>query len=68
VVIDHGGGIKTLYGHHSKLLVSPGDQVDTGQTIALMGNTGRVYGRTGIHLHFEIRVNGVRVNPLGYVK
>lgn len=68
VIIDHGGGVKTLYGHHSQLLVSPGDRVETGQTIALMGNTGRVYGRTGIHLHFEVRVNGVRVNPFGYVR
>ncbi len=68
VVIDHGGGVTSLYGHHSKLLVSPGDYVKQGQVIALMGNTGRVYGVTGIHLHFEIRVNGVRVNPLGYVR
>jgi murein DD-endopeptidase MepM/ murein hydrolase activator NlpD len=68
VIINHGGGVKTLYGHHSKLLVSPGDQVEQGQTIALMGNTGNVRGRTGIHLHFEIIVNGSRVNPLGYVR
>lgn len=68
IIINHGGGVKTLYGHHSKLLVSPGDFVETGQTIALMGNTGRVYGKTGIHVHFEVIVNGKRVNPLGYVK
>jgi LysM repeat protein len=68
VVIDHGGGFKTLYGHHSKLLVSPGDRVEAGQTIALMGNTGNVRGKTGIHVHFEIIVNGARVNPLGYVR
>ncbi|KKU25654.1 MAG: Peptidase M23 family protein [Candidatus Magasanikbacteria bacterium GW2011_GWA2_46_17] len=68
VVVNHGGGVKTLYGHNSKLLVSSGDHVDTGQTIALMGNTGRVRGRTGIHTHFEIQMNGVRVNPLGYVR
>lgn len=68
VQIDHGGGVKTLYGHHSRLLVSPGEYVEAGQTIALMGNTGNVRGRTGIHLHFEVIVNGVRVNPLGYVR
>lgn len=68
IVINHGGGVKTLYGHNSKLLVSKGDEVRAGQTIALMGNTGKVRGRTGIHLHFEIQINGVRVNPLGYVR
>ena len=68
VQIDHGGGVKTLYGHHSRLLVSPGEYVETGQTIALMGNTGNVRGRTGIHLHFEVMINGARVNPLGYVR
>ncbi len=68
IVINHGGGVKTLYGHHNKLLVSPGDYVEAGQTIGLMGNTGKVRGVTGIHLHFEIRINGVLVNPLGYVR
>ena len=68
VVINHGGGYKTLYGHNSRLLVKPGDYVSTGQTIALMGNTGKVRGATGTHLHFEIIVNGWRVNPLGYVR
>lgn len=68
VIIDHGNGIKTLYGHHSQLLVSPGDYVDQGQVIALMGNTGNVRGVTGIHLHFEVQRNGIRVNPLGYVR
>ncbi|TAN34247.1 M23 family metallopeptidase [Patescibacteria group bacterium] len=68
IIISHGGGVKTLYGHNSRLLVSAGDSVERGQTIALMGNTGRVYGRTGIHTHFEININGRRVNPLGYVR
>jgi murein DD-endopeptidase MepM/ murein hydrolase activator NlpD len=68
IIIDHGGGIKTLYGHSSKLLVSVGEHVEQGQTIALMGNTGNVRGITGIHLHFEVIVNGARVNPLGYVR
>ena len=68
ILIDHGGGVKTLYGHHNQLLVSPGEYVEAGQTIGLMGNTGKVRGVTGIHLHFEIQINGVRVNPLGYVR
>jgi murein DD-endopeptidase MepM/ murein hydrolase activator NlpD len=68
VVINHGGGVKTVYGHNSRLLVSVGEYVETGQTIALMGNTGNVRGRTGIHLHFEVQINGARVNPLGYVR
>jgi LysM repeat protein len=68
IIIDHGNGIRTLYGHNNQLLVNVGDQVTTGQTISLMGNTGKVYGVTGIHLHFEIQVNGTKVNPLKYVK
>jgi len=68
IMIDHGNGVVTLYGHNNKLLVNVGEYVTTGQTIGLMGNTGNVRGRTGIHLHFEVRVNGSRVNPLKYVK
>lgn len=68
VVIDHGGGIKTLYGHNSRVLVTPGEHVEAGQTIGLMGNTGKVRGPTGLHLHFEVQVNGARVNPFRYVK
>ncbi len=68
VVLDHGGGVKTIYGHNSRLLVSVGDYVPTGETVALMGNTGNVRGKTGIHLHFEVLVNGVRKNPLSYVR
>ncbi len=68
IVINHGNGAKTLYGHNSRLLVSVGDYVEAGQSISLMGNTGKVRGITGIHLHFEIIINGVRVNPLGYVR
>ncbi len=68
VIIDHGGGIKTLYGHNSRLLVVPGEYVEAGQTIGLMGNTGNVHGPTGIHLHFEVWVNNVRVNPFKFVK
>lgn len=68
IIIDHGNGLKTLYAHHSQLLVTPGEHVEAGQTIGLMGNTGNVRGVTGIHLHFEVIVNGARVNPLRYVR
>ncbi len=65
LILDHGGGVQTLYGHSSKLLVSPGETVTQGQTIALMGSTGR---STGPHLHFEVRINGKQQNPLQYVR
>ncbi len=65
VIIDHGNGFRTLYGHLSKIYVSEGDNVGRGQTIGLRGSTGR---STGPHTHFEIYRNGERVNPLGYLK
>lgn len=68
VMIDHGGGIKTLYGHNYKLLVSVGEYVEAGQTIGIMGNTGNVRGPTGIHLHFEVWVNNVKTNPFRFVR
>lgn len=65
VVIDHGRGYKTLYGHCSKILVKQGQRVSSGQVIAAVGATGRA---TGSHLHFEIRVNNVPVNPLKHLR
>mgnify|MGYP001582158042 CR=1 FL=1 len=63
VLIDHGDGYKTLYAHNAEVYVSPGEYVGQGQVIAKMGNTGRVYGATGIHLHFELHYNGKKLNP-----
>jgi hypothetical protein len=63
VIIDHGGGIITLYGHCSELLVSPGQMVSQGEPIARVGSTGV---STGPHLHFEIRQHGRAVNPVPY--
>lgn len=65
IIINHGGGWQTLYGHNSKLYVAAGETVARGQLIAASGSTGR---STGPHLHFEVRINGSRVNPLGYIR
>lgn len=64
VIIDHGNGVETYYGHCSKLYVTKGQKVSAGDKIAAVGSTGN---STGNHLHFEIRLNGKQVNPQKYV-
>jgi murein DD-endopeptidase MepM/ murein hydrolase activator NlpD len=64
VVLGHGGGVTTLYGHLNQILVKPGDQVRQGDSIGLEGSTGY---STGPHVHFEVRLNGVPVDPLNYL-
>lgn len=64
VKIDHGNGMVTLYAHNLKLLVKAGDTVEAGDMVSLSGSTGR---STGPHLHFEVRINGQRVNPRAYL-
>ncbi len=66
IVVDHGNGIETLYAHLNVRKVFVGDKIKTGQLIGLMGNTGNVWGPTGIHLHFELRIRGRKVNPNNY--
>jgi murein DD-endopeptidase MepM/ murein hydrolase activator NlpD len=63
-VIDHGGGVATLYAHQSRLGVRPGQRVARGELIGWVGSTGF---STGPHLHFEVRVNGTPVDPAGYL-
>lgn len=65
VLLEHGGGIESMYGHASELFVEPGDAVERGEVIALSGSTGR---STAPHLHFEIRKDGLPVDPTGYVR
>ncbi|TCS80787.1 M23 family metallopeptidase [Tepidibacillus fermentans] len=65
IIINHNNGIQTLYAHLNEILVSPGTRVDKGQTIGIMGDTGR---STGTHLHFEVHIGGGVRNPLNYVR
>ena len=64
IMVDHGGGVVTLYAHSSKLIASEGDIVKRGDVIALVGSTG---WSTGPHLHFEVRINGATQDPLPYI-
>jgi murein DD-endopeptidase MepM/ murein hydrolase activator NlpD len=64
LVVDHGYGVKTRYGHLSEYYVKPGDRVKRGSRIAAVGNTGR---STGPHLHYEVRVNGLPENPRKFI-
>lgn len=64
LVIDHGYGIKTRYGHLAKVVVKVGEHIRRGQLIGAIGNTGR---STGPHLHYEVRVNGIAQNPRKFI-
>lgn len=64
VLIDHGNGIETAYGHNAQNLVKNGQAVQKGERIAFMGSTG---ASTGPHVHYEVRINGTAVNPSGYL-
>jgi murein DD-endopeptidase MepM/ murein hydrolase activator NlpD len=64
VVVDHGDGLSTAYGHQQRIYVSPGQGVAQGDVLGEVGNTGYSFGP---HLHFEVRVNGNAVDPLGYL-
>jgi murein DD-endopeptidase MepM/ murein hydrolase activator NlpD len=65
VVVDHGGGLSTVYGHMSRIYVQSGQKIDKGQIIGLVGSTGF---STGPHLHFEVRRNGKPVDPTGFLR
>jgi len=65
VIVDNNYGYSTLYAHNSSLLVKKGTRVKKGDRIAKVGSTGR---STGAHLHYEVRVNGLLVNPREYMK
>ena len=65
VEIAHGNGYSTRYGHCHEILVKPGDRVEPGQTIALMGSSGR---STGPHVHYEVLENGRQINPTRFVR
>jgi len=65
VVIDHGNGIETIYGHSSKLIAREGQRVEVGTLLGLIGNTGHSFGP---HLHFEVHINGEPVDPVTFMR
>lgn len=67
IKISHGGGWETLYAHLSSISVEPGEKVGRGQAIGVMGATGRTIPKGAVHLHFEIRKGGQRLNPVQYI-
>ena len=64
VFVAHGFGVTTVYGHLSRITVTPGQRIERGTIVGLVGNTGRA---TGYHLHYEVQVNGQPTNPLAYI-
>ena len=64
VYVAHGFGVNTVYGHLSRINVTPGQRIERGSLVGLVGNTGR---STGYHLHYEVQVNGQPTNPLAYI-
>jgi len=68
IEIDHGNDLISLYAHNKELYVEEGDVVKRGQMISWMGHSGLVYGSTGIHVHFEVRLKGIKKNPLLYIQ
>jgi murein DD-endopeptidase MepM/ murein hydrolase activator NlpD len=64
VYLSHGFGVTTVYGHMSRVLVRPGQRIERGETVGLVGNTGRA---TGYHLHYEVHIDGRSVSPLPYL-
>jgi murein DD-endopeptidase MepM/ murein hydrolase activator NlpD len=64
IMMDHGYGLETWYGHTSRILTKPGQKIKRGQVIALSGNSGR---STGAHVHYEVHVNGIPVDPINYI-
>jgi murein DD-endopeptidase MepM/ murein hydrolase activator NlpD len=65
IVIDHGNGIETIYGHSSKLIAKEGQRVEAGDLLGLIGNTGHSFGA---HLHFEVHINGQPTDPVPFLK
>ena len=65
VIVDHGGGVSTLYAHGSEILVQVGQTIKKGEAVLKVGSTGY---STGAHAHFEIRINGQYADPLNFVK